>query len=58
MDLVKKIIRDKVIGDVILFKSIKFIIKVEIDIMKNKIWDKILKEMGDKLKREYVKIMK
>ena len=58
MDLVKKTTRDKVIGDVILFKSIKLMTKAETDTMKNKIWDKTLKEMGDKLKREHVKIMK
>lgn len=58
MHLVKKTTRDKVIGDVILFKSIKLMTKAETDTMKNKIWDKTLKEMGDKLKREHVKIMK
>ena len=58
MDLVKKTTRDKVIGDVILFKSIKLMTKAETDTMKNKIWDKTLKEMEDKLKRENVKINK
>lgn len=34
MDLVKKTTRDKVIGDVILFKSIKLMTKAETDTMK------------------------
>ena len=58
MDLVKKTTREKVIDDVRLFKNIKMINKAEEDTIRNKIINKQLKEMEDKVKREHVKIMK
>ena len=40
MDLVKKTTRDKVIGDVLLFKNIKIMNKAEKDTKKVKSWTK------------------
>ena len=55
MDLVKKVTRDKVIDDVILFQNIKMINKAEEDTIRNKIIDKQLKRWKMKSKESILK---
>ena len=57
LDLVKKTTRNKVIDDVRRLKKIKMFSKIEEDTIRNKIMDKLLTEMEDKIKRKHFEIM-
>ena len=57
LDLVRKTTRNKVIDDVRRLKKIKMFSKIEEDTIRNKIMDKLLTEMEDKIKRKHFEIM-